>query len=164
MILGWSVLQPSVRERRLWLAAAAALCASAIGLALAAALSDPRHPGQVWLAAATSAMAAAWSMRAGSKVFEASHEISILDDGTFMMRAIASGSNDPASTACCVFVASWLITMRCGAILVPVWPDSLPPEAFRRLHACALWAGAAGGAGGIPTDADRRNNDNDNAA
>ncbi len=80
-----------------------------------------------------------------------------------MMRATAAGSNAPAVAARCVFVAPWLITMRCGAILVPVWPDSLPQEAFRRLHACVLWAGAAGGAGSIQTDADRRNNDNDNA-
>ena len=102
-------------------------------------------------------------MRAGSRVTLASREISISDDGSFMMRGTAPGQNELTVSARCVFVARWLITMRCGAILVPVWPDSLPQEAYRRLHACALWVGAEKRAGNVQTDADRRNNDNDNA-
>jgi len=67
-------------------------------------------------------------------------EVAIGQDGALLARPQTAESADAAR---CIFAAPWLITLRRGGMLVAVWPDSLPPDAFRRLHACAGWAAAA---------------------
>jgi hypothetical protein len=141
VILGWTVLQPSARERRLWLAAVAATAASAGALAVAALVADPRHPVQLWSAALVLAVASAWALANSRPSSGRSREVRIDAEGAIWTRA-QPGTRDSEFKSRCVFVAPWLITLRCGAMLVAVWPDSLPSDAFRRLHACARWSGS----------------------
>jgi hypothetical protein len=141
VILGWTVLQPSVRERRLWLAAVVATALSAGVLAIAALGADPRHPVRVWSAALVSAVASAWALTRARRLTGLRREVKIDADGSIWART-QSGVFGPECESYCAFVAPWLITLRCGAMLVPVWPDSLPSDAFRRLHACARWSGS----------------------
>jgi len=142
VILGWTVLQPSARERRLWLAAVATTAISAIVLAVAALVADPRHPVRVWSAALVSAAASGWALSSARPSSGRSREVKIDADGVIWMRA-RPGVPDSEGRARCVFVSPWLITLRCGAMLVAVWPDSLPPDAFRRVAAVARWSGSS---------------------
>jgi hypothetical protein len=143
VILSWTVLQPSARERRLWLAAVVATGASACVLAVAVPVADPRHPGHLWSAALVSAAASVWALVRARPSSGGSREVKIDADGSIWTRIQAGASNSECESRC-VFAAPWLITLRCGAMLVAVWPDSLPSDAFRRLHACARWSGSAG--------------------
>ncbi|HQR21679.1 MAG TPA: hypothetical protein PKV98_12475 [Burkholderiaceae bacterium] len=143
MILGWTVLQPSARERRLWLMAAVAAAAVAVLLATVMWSAEPRHPGRLGVAAVASACAAAWAVRSVRRKPDRHTEVAVGHDGMLHMRRAGTTEPDRPDAAHCVFVAPWLITLRCGAILVAIWPDSLPSDAFRRLHACARWAGTA---------------------
>jgi pimeloyl-ACP methyl ester carboxylesterase len=139
VILGWTVLQPSARERRLWLAAVAATAASAGVLVVAALLADPRYPVRVRGAALVSAAAAAWALSNARPSSGRSREVRIDAEGSIWMRTQpAAGDSECKSRS--VFVAPWLITLRCGAMLIAAWPDSLPSDAFRRLHPCARWS------------------------
>jgi hypothetical protein len=145
VILGWTVLQPSARERRLWLAAVVATTVSACVLAVAALVADPRHPERVWSAALISTAASGWALVRARPSSGRSREVKIDADGSIWTRTqdgLRDSDSDPECEARCVFAAPWLITLRCGAMLVAVWPDSLPSEAFRRLHACARWSGS----------------------
>ena len=60
MIQGWTVLQPSARERRLWAVAIAAGVASSMVLIYGALAMDPCHPGRTWTAAALAADGVPW--------------------------------------------------------------------------------------------------------
>jgi hypothetical protein len=141
VILGWTVLQRSVRERQLWVAAAVVLVACFCTLLTAALMLDPRHPFVVWAAALFSAVAAIWALKSVPQN-PPGFEIAIGADGELRVRR-CEAADEPLATAYCMFVAPWLITLRCGGIVLPVWPDSLPASAFRRLHACARWAAPA---------------------
>jgi hypothetical protein len=146
VILGWTVLQPSARERRLWLAAVAATAASACVLAVAALVADPRYPGRVWSGALVSAAACVWALVRARPSSGGRREVKIDADGSIWTRVQAgvfSSISASEHESRCVFAAPWLITLRCGAMLIAVWPDSLPLDAFRRLHACARWSGSA---------------------
>jgi hypothetical protein len=140
VILGWTVLRPSARER--WLRSTARVTAgvTAVGLTGAALLADPRNPAPLWLAAL-----AAWLLLAGSMVRRGGRqggELAIDDDGVVFYRQPAGG-NETSVAARGVFIDQWLITLRVGAMWVPVWPDALPADAFRRLQACVRWSAAA---------------------
>lgn len=161
MILGWTVLQPSARERRLRLAAIAAAATVAAVLAIAAVALDPPHPVRVWVAAGIAVVAAGWGVRGACQAAGRRTEVSVASDGAVQARPLNGRGDALEAAARCVFVAPWLITLKSGAMLVPVWPDALSPDAFRRLHACARWAGTGGPAG---ADKDKRTgNHNDTA-
>ena len=140
MILGWTVLLRSMRERRYRIAAVALLTVCACSLVGAAIVRDPRYPTWVWSAALGTVVAAAIALRtlAGART---TLEIAVGDDGVIRVRDGAAGARELPGR--CAFVAPWLITLRCGTMWVPIWPDSVPEGAFRRLHACARWGGAA---------------------
>ena len=144
MILGWTVLQPSARERRLWLAAIAAATSIAMVLAIAALALDPRHPARLWVAAGIAVVAAGWGVRGARQAAGRRTEVSVASDGAVLARPLNGRADAPEAESRCVFVAPWLITLKSGGMLVPVWPDALSPDAFRRLHACARWAGTSG--------------------
>jgi len=138
VILSWTVLQRSVRERRLWIAAAIFMFACCAALLFAALTRDPRQPYVVWAALLLSAIAAiwtVWSVPRGQPGFE----LGIGADGALQVRRCDGGADELPAPACCIFVASWLITLRCGGVVLPIWPDSVPATAFRRLHACTRW-------------------------
>jgi hypothetical protein len=137
VILGWTVLRPSARERWLRNAARVAAGATAVGLSGAALLADPRDPVPLWLAVLTAWLLLAWSVAGRSG--EPGGELAIDDDGVVLYRPSAGGNEAPVA-ARGVFVDQWLITLRVGAMWVPVWPDALPADAFRRLQACVRWS------------------------
>jgi hypothetical protein len=153
VILGWTVLQPSVRERRLWLATIAAAATVATVLAIAALALDPRHPVRLWVAAWLALVAAGWGVRRARQAAGRRAEVSGASDGAVQARLLNGQADALGGAARCVFVAPWLITLKSGAMLVPVWPDALSPDAFRRLHACARSVGSGGAAG---NDNDKR--------
>jgi len=140
VILGWTIVQRSVRERRYQIAAGALLTLCACALSAAALVLDPRYPVWVWSAAVVTALSAVIAVRAiaGART---TLEIAVGDDGAIRVRDSAGAAGERPGE--CAFIAPWLITLRCGTIWVPIWPDSLPESAFRRLHACARWGGAA---------------------
>jgi hypothetical protein len=119
----------------------------AFTLMAAALWLDPRHPARVWGAALAAAVGAIWAMRDARRTSAERTEVSIASDGAVQARTAGTAEVGPPAVVRCIFVAPWLITLRCGAMLVPIWPDSLPSDAFRRLHACARWAGAMSAAG-----------------
>jgi hypothetical protein len=136
VILGWTALGPSARHDALRAGALIVAVGCALLLMGAAALADPRSPALMVGAAGVAALAvllAAWPRR------RSAHEVAVDRDGAVRLRPAGGDLSFPAE---CAYVAPWLITLRAGAIWVPIWPDSVPREAFRRLSACVLWARA----------------------
>ena len=142
MIIGWTVLQRSKRELQLWGAAAVLMIVCCGALVFAALMRDPRQPLVVWTAVLLSATAAIWTVRSVPRS-EPGLEIAIGADGALQVRRCEGGADEPPTPARCIFVAPWLITLRCGGVVLPIWPDSLPAPAFRRLHACTRWDSSA---------------------
>lgn len=141
MIIGWTVLQRSKRERQLWSAAAIFMIVCCGAFVFAALMRDPRQGLAVWTAV-LSATAAIWTVRSVPRS-EPGLEIAIGADGALQVRRCDGGADEPPAPAHCIFVAPWLITLRCGGVVLPIWPDSLPAPAFRRLHACTRWDSSA---------------------
>lgn len=139
MILGWTVLRPSARERWLRTTAQVTAGATAVGLSGAALLADPREPIPLWLATMAAWLLLGWSVvvRGG----QPGGELAIDTAGVILYRPPTGGDEAPVA-ARGVFVDQWLITLRVGAMWVPVWPDALPADAFRRLQACVRWPAA----------------------
>jgi len=137
VILSWTVLQPSALERR-W-RAAALLVAGAVCVALVSAAvgSDPRHPKLLFVAIAA-CLAATLGAYFWPRTDER-HEVAIDRDGVVLLRPIASPA-DAGSALRAVFGAPWLITFKSGTIWLAIWPDSLPPDAFRRLWVTTRWS------------------------
>lgn len=137
MILGWTALRPSARERRWHQGALLAALGITLALLWAALAGDSRRPQLLWAALAlASVMLATGALRTGPRT---KAEICIGDDGAILVREPAL----PDATVHgmrCVFRAPWLITLTHGTMWLAVWPDCLPPEAFRRLWACVRWA------------------------
>lgn len=63
-------------------------------------------------------------------------QLAIADGGRVVGRAADS---DPERHLQCLFASTWLITLRVGTDIVPVWPDSLPPDSYRRLWVHLRW-------------------------
>jgi hypothetical protein len=141
VILGWTVLRPSARERSLRALALAVAAGAAAALAGAAAFGDPRSPGVLAVAAAAAMLAVAVAAR---RPRGRAREVAVDPDGTVRLRLAGGAESLPAV---CRYAAPGLITLRAGATSVPIWPDSVPREAFRRLSACVRWARAADSAG-----------------
>lgn len=142
MILGWTQLRPSARERRLQQSALATALLVTCALTFAALYADPRHPRELWatvVACAAIAAFIAWRLRPRGW---SQLEVAVDANGLPWLRATSTVTNSRDAgppLARCVFAAPWLITLQCGALRTPVWPDSMPAEAFRRLHACVRW-------------------------
>jgi hypothetical protein len=136
--LAWTVLQPSTRERR-WLQAAVAVCVLLAALLMVAALVlDPRHPLQVGSATVLATVAASWGLWRLRRPAAVVAELRI-GDGSVWLREAGTDGQAREEKARCVFAAPWLITFRFGSKFVRLWPDSLSPDAFRRVHACVRW-------------------------
>ncbi len=135
------MLQSSARERRLWAVAIAAGVVSAVVLAYGALSRDPRHPLRTWTAAGLAAAAVGIAVARRWRAAPFQREMRIAADGVPWIRVqLPAGSPAEERPAQAVFVAPWLITLHADATWVAVWPDSLTPDAFRRLHACVRWA------------------------
>jgi hypothetical protein len=159
VLLGWTVLRPSMREKR-WLQLATVTCAMVAALLTVAALAlDPRHPLRVGTAALFALVGALWGVRQLSARGAATTEIRIRD-GKVLLRETGAGPEAREEMARCVFAAPWLITFRFGTNYVRLWPDSLPADAFRRVHACVRWE-RTGTTDALPTGANARQNETD---
>lgn len=149
MILGWTALRPSVREQRWRRAALLAALGVTLALLWAALAGDPRRPVLLWTALSlASIMLAVGALRTGRRT---AAELCIGDDGAILVREAAL-PDAPVHAMHCAFRAPWLITLAHGTMWLAVWPDCLPPEAFRRLWACVRWAPS--GASQVSVDAD----------
>jgi len=137
VILAWTAVRPSVREGRLRFGALLLAAASVALLGAALVLGDPRHAALLAAALAAAGLALGRAMLWRSR--RPDIELAIDPSGAVRLRAAGSGDDAPAHAA---FAAPWLITLHSGAIWVPIWPDSVPNEAFRRLSACVHWARA----------------------
>jgi hypothetical protein len=85
-------------------------------------------------------------------------EIGVDDDGAVRFRD-ENGRSDRGQERLlgCAFAAPWLITLRHGTMLIPVWPDSLPETAFRRLWVHLRWSrGIRSDLRSVANDAERR--------
>jgi hypothetical protein len=147
-----------MRETR-WLQLATAACVLVASLLAVAAMAlDPRYPvavGTATLLALAAALWSAWQLRvAGAAAIEIR-----IRDGDVWLRD--SGPDAREERARSVFAAPWWITFRFGSNYVRLWPDSLPPDAFRQVHACVRWerTGTTDALG--PTGANARQNEND---
>jgi hypothetical protein len=68
-------------------------------------------------------------------------EIGVDDDGAVRFREEDGRSEGNQERLLeCVFAAPWLITLRHGTMLLPVWPDSLSEAVFRRLWVHLRWS------------------------
>lgn len=149
-----------MRERR-WLQLATLNCTLVAALLTVAALAlDPRHPQRVGTAALFALVAALWGVWQLAPKGAATTEIRIRD-GNVLLRETGTGPEARKEVARCVFAAPWLITFRFGSKYVRLWPDSLPADAFRRVHACVRWEriGTTDALG--PTGANARLNETD---
>ncbi len=146
-----------MREKR-WLQLATVTCALvAVLLTVAALALDPRYPLRVGTAALFALVAALWGVRQLAAKGAATTEIRIRD-GNVLLRE--TGPEPREEVARCVFAAPWLITFRFGSNYVRLWPDCLPADAFRRVHACMRWE-RTGTTDALPTGANARQNETD---
>jgi hypothetical protein len=133
VLLPWTTLQPSVRERR-WSQVARAGVVLGAG-ASSVALLGAQPPAL--LAAGVVVLAAV-----GSLVFPRRRtvwQLGIADDGRVVAR---SADTAPERSLQCLFASTWLVTLRTGTEVVAVWPDSVPPDTYRRIWVHLRWAHA----------------------
>ena len=154
MLLPWTALQPSVRERR-WRRAGQAIAGLA-AIALAAAAFKASFDVPLLLLAVGAAFAC-WL--AGRRRRTEAIEIAVDDGGAVCFRNAESPRFDGTQGRVleCAFAAPWLITLRHGTMLLPVWPDSMPEKAFRRLWVYLRWSrGDRSNSQAPANDAERR--------
>jgi hypothetical protein len=138
VILSWTRLHPSAHERRWRIAGLAGAIAVSVLLAYFAAFREPRRPVVVWTAWAVSV--AAVGLVAAQFRPQVAREIAIDARGVVHLRAAASLPQvEPDRPIRPIFAAPWLITLLQGTMSVAIWPDSLPPDAYRRLWVCVRW-------------------------
>lgn len=145
MLVSWTLLQPSARGRRwrhvgLAIGFAAALC-----LFAAAAVSAPFDAVLALLAGIACVATWAAAGRRGREPFEVG--VSALGEVKLRERDRA---DDAAVSVSVAFASPWLITLRRGTMLIPIWPDSLPQSTFRQLWVHLRWGRE------MPGDDDRR--------
>jgi hypothetical protein len=117
----------------------------ATAVALLAAMLEAGGPDP--LHAVVALLAAAGGLRAAMPRKLPRLEIGIADDGTALGREASPAGAAPEQPLQCVFAAAWLITLRGGTMWVPVWPDAVPGNTFRRIWVHIRWSSAR-----APTD------------
>jgi hypothetical protein len=143
-----------VRERR-WRRAGQAIAGLAAVALAAAAFKASFDVGLLLLA--VGAALAGWL--GGRKRRGEAIEIAVDDDGAVCFRNAKSSRLDGTQGRVleCAFAAPWLITLRHGTMLLPVWPDSMAERAFRRLWVYLRWSrGARSDSQAPANDAERR--------
>jgi hypothetical protein len=84
-------------------------------------------------------LAAAGGLLAGRPALREPIEIGVDDSGCIALRRVARAGDSPEQGLRCVFAAPWLITLKSGTIWVPIWPDSVPGNLFRRFWVHVRW-------------------------
>jgi hypothetical protein len=64
-------------------------------------------------------------------------EVGIDRWGALAVRRAFDTASEPGVQ--CVFAAPWLITLKHGTMLIPIWPDSIPGNTYRRLWVHIRW-------------------------
>lgn len=138
MLVPWTTLQPSRRARRWRQVGLGIAIASATALLAAAVASSPFNPTLAVLAVAVGSGAGWAAVRTKAP---GSLEICVSGAGQVELRALGEGASAvPLSVS---FAAPWLISLRRGTTLIPIWPDCLPPSVFRQLWVHVRWGRAA---------------------
>ena len=125
---------------------------TSVALLLAAVRADPFDPYPA-IAAVLAFLAGAWAGRANSPGLL---EVGVDQDGSLTVRRPADLGSAPEHLRC-VFAAPWLITLKRGTMWIPIWPDSVPANTYRRLWVHVRWSSGreradlpAGTAPGLP--------------
>ena len=155
MLVQWTALRPSLRARRWRYAGLIIAAASSIALAAAAVASRPFDIGLAMLAS-FAALAVCIAIR--TPVCRPL-EVGIASDGQLRIRERQEKDPESGIPECSISVAfatPWLISVRRGSMLIPIWPDSLPNSVFRRLWVHLRW-GRAGLSGENQQPSEERN-------
>lgn len=136
-LVPWTALRPSARARRWRLAGIGISIASSLALGAAAVAAVPFSVEQAG-AALVAAVAGVLAWTSSRRITEQPLEIGVPATGEIEVRH-AESSGALAQPMEIVFAARWLISLRSGAMLVPIWPDSLPPSLYRRLWVHLRW-------------------------
>jgi len=148
------MLEPSRLARRWRNVARAIGAATALALLGAALASRPFGVFPALLAA----IAAVFTW-ASTRERSAPFEIGVTDGGEIRLRQVSSSGRSSASAAGgqvadgqstevqatdvqAAFASPWLISLRNGTMLIPIWPDSLPANVFRHIRVHLLWGRA----------------------
>jgi hypothetical protein len=135
VIVAWTPLSPSRRERVLRHAAVALAYGSGLILLAASVESDGLHP----VAALSAVVSWLAGLLAGRPRAFRALDVGIDDAGFPVVRGAAGGAGFAEQRMRCVFAAQWLITLRRATMWVLIWPDSLSGNAFRRLWVQVRW-------------------------
>lgn len=107
-------------------------------MALLVAALQAQPPSLLLLAAALlTAVACAAATRLPRR---APIEVGVDDGGRLVARRIDAADAGPEHGLQCIFAAPWLITLGSGTMCVPIWPDSVPGNTFRRLWVHIRWS------------------------
>lgn len=141
MLVPWTTLQPSRQARRWRHVGIGIAIASAVALLAAAAASSPFNLGLAILAGVVGVVG--WV--AVRERATGSLQIGVSALGTIELRECAppGGAAVLAPPLSVSFAAPWLISLRRGTMLIPIWPDCLPPHIFRQLWVHVRWGRAA---------------------
>jgi hypothetical protein len=143
VLVPWTPLAPSRRERAIRRIGVAAVLATAAGLLAAAAGEEALDP----LPAGAALLALLAGIFAARSTPAEPIEVGVDRLGALTVRGVTGCIDAPEHGVQCVFAAPWLITLKCGTMLIAIWPDSVPGNAFRRLWVHVRW-----GAGRQPAD------------
>jgi hypothetical protein len=143
VLVPWTPLTPSRRERAVRRLGVAALLAAAAALLAAVAGGEALDP---WPAGAALLALLAGVFAARSTATDPI-EVGVDRSGALTVRGAADGISGPEHGVQCVFAAPWLITLKRDTMLIPIWPDSVPVNTYRRLWVHVRW-----GAGRQPAD------------
>ena len=143
MLVPWTPLTPSRGEQAARRAGVCLALATSAALVFAAARGEAFDPflGLAALLALVAGVAAARSSPADPI------EVGVDRSGALTVRRVTAIDNTPEYGLRCVFAAPWLITLKCGTMLLPIWPDSVPGNTYRRLWVHIRW-----GSGRQPAD------------
>ena len=138
MLVPWTALQPSSRARQWRRAGVAIALASCATLFAAAFLSDPFDPIAALLGGV--GCLSAWLAMRPRKPRRI--EVGVSSLGQVMLREGDDWEIGKSATVEMPFASAWLISLRRGTMLVAIWPDSLPPSAYRQLWVHLRWGRA----------------------
>jgi hypothetical protein len=121
---------------------------SSTAMLAAAVASAPFNAGLALLAGIAGLVAWAATRRRAGGPFE----VGVSSLGEIEVRECDAAASDvsAADGVSVAFASPWLISLRRGTMLIPIWPDSLPQSTYRQLWVHLRWGRA------MPIDSDRR--------
>ena len=143
MLVPWTPLRPSRRERAVLRIGALLAVATSALLLVGAVRADPFDD----LVAAAAFLALLAGAVAGRSRPCTPLEVGVDRSGALTVRRADEAANLTEHGLQCVFAAPWLITLKGGTIWIPIWPDSVPGNTYRRLWVHIRW-----GSGRHPAD------------